>query len=75
MDTMQKLPCSEESERLVLGWAISNAEGFKTVCAGLQKEDFYFWQHQTLFFHSPKAKRINRFVLVLRRTKKTRSDF
>jgi replicative DNA helicase len=49
MNIIQNLPRSEESERLVLGWAITSADGFKIVCTGLQKEDFYFWQHQIIF--------------------------
>jgi replicative DNA helicase len=45
----QMLPHSRDSEMIVLGSAISNAHGLKTVYEGLQKEDFYFEEHQIIF--------------------------
>ena len=45
----QMLPHSRDSEMIVLGSAISNSHGLKTVCEGLQKEDFYVEEHQIIF--------------------------
>lgn len=40
---------SRDSEMIVLGSAIASSHGLKIVCEGLQKEDFYFEEHQIIF--------------------------
>lgn len=49
MTLVQEDSYSQKSELVVLGYAISCAEGLRIVCTILKKEDFYSRQHQSLF--------------------------
>jgi hypothetical protein len=49
MISMRELSYTNKLEMVVLGSAISGAEGLKTLCTHLKKEDFYSKQHQFLF--------------------------
>ncbi len=43
------LPCSQDSEMMVLGSALSKLEHLKIVSVSVKKEDFYFVAHQIIF--------------------------
>ncbi|MCX6989765.1 MAG: hypothetical protein NTX49_01675 [Chlamydiae bacterium] len=49
MDVRKEVVYSKRAEMVVLGYAVADADGVKAICTVLQKEDFYFTQHQQLF--------------------------
>ena len=49
MSLVEELAYSRLSEMMVLGYAMSSADGLKAVCNRLKREDFHSKQHQHLF--------------------------
>ncbi len=46
---LSTFPCSQDSEMIVLGCALSSLEHLKVVTTNIKKEDFYFAAHQIIF--------------------------
>ncbi len=49
MTLVHELSYSHQLEMVVLGYALSSADGLRAVCALLKKEDFHSPKHQVLF--------------------------
>jgi replicative DNA helicase len=49
MTLVNELSYSHQLEMVVLGYALTSADGLKAVCTHLKKADFHFTRHQELF--------------------------